>query len=194
MIRLTQAEALDVANGNYVVKGDFVINSFDGLPVDISELDLSCLLLWSENFRNSNLRHVDFTGSDLRYTKFSSADLSYANFTNADLSGADLSGAKLEGVIGLASKEEEMGEAKRILRILENPANSLDMSDWHLCETTHCLAGWSCPNNEDPGAEASRKMPTLAKYFYEDDESEAYDALQRVASGQESIWNTKEGE
>jgi hypothetical protein len=194
MIRLTQAEALDIANGDKVVKGDLVINSFDGLPLDISGLNLSNLSLWSEDFRNSNLRHVDFTGSDLRYTKFSSADLSYANFTNAELSGADLSGAKLEGVIGLASKEEEMAEAKRILRILENPANSLDMSDWHRCKTTHCLAGWSCPNEEHPGAEASRKMPTLAKYFYEDDEREAYAALERVASGQESIWNTLEGE
>jgi hypothetical protein len=155
---------------------------------------LSFLSLWSEDFRNSNLRHVNFTGADLTYTKFSGADLSYVNFTNAKLSGADLSGAKLEGAIGLATKEEEMAEAQRILRILENPANSLDMSDWHLCETTHCLAGWSCPNEKDPGAEASRKMPTLAKYFYKDDESEAYDALQRVASGQESIWNTEEGE
>jgi hypothetical protein len=193
MIRLTQAEVLDIANGKEVVKGDLVINSFDGLVVDISGLDLSNLALWSEDFRNSNLGHVNFNGADLRYTKFSGADLSYASFTNADLSGADLSGAKLEGVIGLASKEEEMAEAQRILHILQNPQNELNMSDWHTCSTSHCLAGWSCPNNDNPGAEASHKMPTLTKYFYEDDKK-AYAALERVASGQESIWNTLESE
>jgi len=32
------------------------------------------------------------------------------------------------------------GLNKKVLEAVDN--NSLDMSDWHTCETTHCWAGW----------------------------------------------------
>jgi|GEM_PF-6947972 len=162
---------------------------FDHL--DLSGLDLSNLPLASTSFINCNLRGANFTGSCLMDARFTGSDLSGANFTDADLAGANLTGAKLDGVIGLASKEEEITEAQRILRILEDPRNNLEMDDWHTCETSHCLAGWSCPHLHDPSPEASRKLPTLTKYFFEYSNTFAFAALVRVAKGEESIWNTE---
>jgi len=31
---------------------------------------------------------------------------------------------------------------QRIYEAVNRPGNTLDMSDWHKCETTHCRAGW----------------------------------------------------
>lgn len=31
----------------------------------------------------------------------------------------------------------------KILKAINKPENTLDMGDWHGCETTHCRAGWT---------------------------------------------------
>jgi hypothetical protein len=159
---------------------------------DLSELDLIYLNLSYKDFSNTDLHGTDFTNSRLSSCDFTNADLTGANFTGADISGADLTGAKLTFVIGLATKAQEMAEAQRILQLLQQPENKLIMDEWHTCSTAHCLAGWSCPENYDPSTEAGRKMPTLTKYFFEHNNEEAFDALVRVASGEESIWNRME--
>jgi hypothetical protein len=69
------------------------------------------------------------------------AYLSGANLSGADLSGADLSGAKLDGTLGLAVA----ADAPQRLRATATAAladGALEMSAWHDCSTTHCLAGW----------------------------------------------------
>jgi len=159
--------------------------------LDLSGLDLPYLNMASVDFINCNLRDINFTGSRLMDANFTGSNLSGANFTDADLAGATLAGNKLDRVIGLASKEEEMAEAQRILNLLEDPRNQLMMDDWHTCETSHCLAGWSCPHLHDPSPEASRKLPTLTKYFFEYSNTFAFAALVRVAKGKESIWSTE---
>ena len=171
MLRLTQEQALAA------------IGTKEGLSgKDLSGLD----------FSNLNLNYIDFRYSDLQDTDFTGSYLVFADFAYANLSGVDFTGAKLSGVIGLASKEDEMREAQRILQLLEDPRNKLLMDDWHTCDTTHCLAGWSCPQSSDPSIEASRKLPTLTKYFFEYNDKVAFEALLRVASGEESVWNTVE--
>ena len=170
---------------------------------NLSKANLSCAILIDANLRGANmmyakLSYVKLSGAILCETNLSGANLSGAhlsgtNLMNADLSGADLwsadlSGADLSGTKGLASKFEEIKEAQRILNILDSLLGSLDMTDWHTCETTHCLAGWCEPNEKLPGSKASRKMPTLAKYFFSTNDK-AMKALIKVASGVESVWN-----
>lgn len=162
---------------------------------DLSQLSKERVLAMGEdlefmdgNFTRANLSGLTLAGFDLDGCDLRDANLSNVDFTNADLTGARLMGAKLDGVKGLATKEEEMREAQRILDILEIPGNHLEMEGWHTCKTTHCIAGWHRPDLGYPGRVASTAMPTLAKYFFEDNET-ALAALKRVASGEESIWN-----
>ncbi len=182
MKRMTREEFLAAVAGEEICFGD----------LGLSELDLSGLDLGGSAFYDSDLRRVNFTGSNLQDVEFFDCDLSQANFTNANLAGAEFVRVVLDGAIGIASKEEETAEAKRILGLLQNPLNALNMRDWHTCETVHCLAGWSCPHEDYPAPSASRKLPSLAQYFYMYDNDDALAALQRVASGEESVWNPTE--
>jgi hypothetical protein len=145
---------------------------------------LSCAYL-----SNVDLSKADLSGANLSNVDLNKADLSGANLSDVNLSGANLSSTDLTNVKGIATKEEEIKAAQKILHILDQPGNKLDMYAWHTCKTSHCIAGWLCMENENPGAEAARKAPTLAKYFFASND-EAYSALRRVASGEESIFNS----
>jgi hypothetical protein len=142
---------------------------------------------------NADLSNANLSYADIRNANLSNANLSNADMRNADISGADLSGADLTGALGLGSKAEEMRFAQYVLEILRVNPGALNMDSWHggggenECWTTHCLAGFYAPDNESPGAEASRALPTLAKYFYYTN-VEARQALERVASGEESVF------
>mgnify|MGYP001363753352 CR=1 FL=1 len=75
--------------------------------------------------KGANLRGVDLGGADLR---------------GADLGGADLGGADLRGAFaGCPVKIENIHQ-----RVFEaaSAEGALDMGTWHVCDTTHCRAGW----------------------------------------------------
>lgn len=57
---------------------------------------------------------------------------------DADLCGADLCGAKNLPRIPVVENLDA-----RILEAIGDGKCSLDMKDWHTCETTHCRAGWA---------------------------------------------------
>ncbi len=109
---------------------------------------------------NEWIQSVDSDG--LRGTR---ADLRRADLRDADLSGADLRGADLSGSISLENlttplTPEEYRELARdyrernpnvpvvenldaqILRAIDAGA-TLNMCDWHTCDTTHCRAGFA---------------------------------------------------
>ena len=138
------------------------------------------------DFRNCNFSFcsliVDFLESDFRDCNFRGAD-----FTEANLTGSNLKSSDLTGVTGLGSKEDEINFANWLLALLKEDDERLTMYAWH-CRTGHCLAGWRCLDEQEPSKKASTMIPTLAAYFLEVKE-EAIDGLQRVASGEESIWN-----
>lgn len=167
---------------------------------NLSGANLTGVNLTGADLTGANLTGANLTGVNPNEARLNRADLNGANLggvdlSKADLCGANLSGANLTGTTSIASKEEEMREATRILQILQKPGNSLEMMNWHTCETSHCLAGWSCPELKYPGAEASKKLPTLTKYFpvhYSNEE--ALEALKRVAKGEESIWDKPSAE
>ncbi len=47
---------------------------------------------------------------------------------------------KLESVVKLATWEKPY---THLLAAIKQPGCYLDMSTWHSCETTHCIAGWT---------------------------------------------------
>ena len=140
--------------------------------------DLREAILTDANLKGANLRDADLKGADLK-----GADLTDANLRDAILQGANLQNTK-----GFATKEQEMQSAQAILEALSIPKNELNMTDWHTCETAHCLRGWEEVLKEVDGSQATHNLPTLCQYFYSSKE-EAMAALERGASGEESIYN-----
>ena len=152
---------------------------------DLRDANLRNAKLSNADMRNANLSYADMRKADLRNSDMRKADLRYA-----DLAGANLSGANLTGVLGLGSKAEEIKFAKTLLEFLKVNPGALNMDSWHgenKRGTTHDLAGFYAPDSQNPGAVASRALPTLAKYFYSGN-FVVMQALERVASGKESVF------
>ena len=130
----------------------------------------------------------NFSFQDLRGSNFQGANLEGASFIKASLI-ADLTGAILDNVKGLYTKEQEMRSAQRIRNVLTEDGNILDMSNWHTCKTAHCICGWECFLDKISLQKASTHHPTLCKYYFVYDEDLVYEAIKRVASGEESVYN-----
>lgn len=116
---------------------------------DLRCFHLSHALLKGADFREANLRLADFTGADL-----SGADLRGAKLERCCLSEADLRGAKLDK---RSIPTIENIDAK-ILTALRKRGNFLTQSAWHLCETTHCRAGWAIHLAGRKGAKLEEKL------------------------------------
>ena len=157
-----------------------------------SGADLSGADLSGANLSGANLIGANLSGADLRRANLIGANLRGANLRWANLSGADLRGADLRGAEGIGSREAEVHFAKKLLETITSGEGSLDMSKWHACDTVHCIAGWMYPGLDRPGSAASRALPTLARYFFASEE-DALAALERVASGEESVFGAKNG-
>jgi hypothetical protein len=145
------------------------------------------------DFTEADLQHAAFTGAklagadlryaNLEYAKLVNANLEYANLQNANLRHADMrradlryatfTGANLDGA--LIDYEIEEGLLLRVAHAaLQDGA--LDMSDWHKCKTTHCIAGWAEVLSEKTRALAKTHGTGVAglltlgheahKYFY----------------------------
>ena len=99
---------------------------------------------------------ADLSGADLR-----DADLSGAVLSGAVLSGADLSGADLRD----APKIENIHQ--KVYAAASQPG-ALDMGDWHICETTHCRAGWvtHLAGEEGKALEERIGTPAAASLIY----------------------------
>ena len=96
----------------------------------------------------ANLFRVDLTGANLKEANLKEANLKEANLEGVDLCGANLFRVELRGSdltntkfsfdIPVVSNIDQ-----KILDIIKKDENCLEMSQWHTCETTHCLAGWA---------------------------------------------------
>ena len=113
----------------------------------------------------ADLGVADLRGADLRGANLSGADLGGADLGVADLRGADLRGADLVGA-DLVRAELPSGVPivadidAAILAAVETPGNSLDMSDWHSCDTTHCRGGWAITLAGAEGAALEERVGT----------------------------------
>ena len=109
-----------------------------GERANLSGANLSGANLSGANLSGANLSGAGLSGADL-----SGADLSNANLSDANLSGANLRRANLSGANGVPEIIEKMALRAAILAAVSEEGCSLNMSTWHSCETTHCLAGWA---------------------------------------------------
>ena len=93
----------------------------------------------TEAFWEARKRGADLGGADL-----GSANLSGAYLRGADLSGANLGGANLRGGLPIGWEEFAIpGLSKQVADAVISGEGSLEMGEWHTCDTTHCLAGWA---------------------------------------------------
>lgn len=87
--------------------------------------------------KEPNGEQADLSGANLRGADLRGADLSEADLRWADLSGANLLKAIVPIVAPMPTIKQD------ILSRIKQDGCKLDMSQWHTCETTHCMAGWA---------------------------------------------------
>ena len=118
--------------------------------------NLSYAYLGSAILTNANLGGADLVGADLVGAYLGGADLGGANLGGANLADADLSSANLVGAylvgadLGGFNAPSIPDIDAAILAAIEN-GGTLEMGEWHTCETTHCRAGWAIHLAGDAG-------------------------------------------
>ena len=108
---------------------------------NLSDSDLRGSDLRGSNLSDSNLSDSDLSDSDLRGSNLSDSDLRGSNLRGSDLRGSNLRGSNL--------RDSDLPEIPvianihaAVLQAATATPDALNMSDWHICETTHCRAGW----------------------------------------------------
>jgi hypothetical protein len=141
---------------------------------DLTDADLTDAYL-----AGADLTDADLTDADLTRANLTDADLAGAYLAGADLAGANLAGADLAGANYDPAKSPPPPDGKpktpaeraarfralhpevpavehldrKILDAITSGGGSLDMSQWHTCETTHCRAGWAITLAGEKGKE-----------------------------------------
>ena len=107
--------------------------------VNLRDANLRGVIMHNVDLRNASLYGASLHNVDLRGADLRGADLRYADLRGTNLSGANLSGAKftvIEAGIVVPSLH------RKIIQAID-AGGKLDMREWHVCETTHCRAGWA---------------------------------------------------
>ena len=109
----------------------------------------------------ANLEGANLEGINLRSANLKIANLKFANLEDANLEDAQLQGAKLKGA--KFSYEIPIIEDihKRVYEAASRP-NALNMNNWHMCETTHCRAGWVISLAGEAGKNLENEIGTNA--------------------------------
>ena len=135
---------------SYSVKLGLAVRWSFKCGTNLSGADLSGANLSRTNLRWANLSGADLSGANLSGADLSGADLSGADLSRANLSRADLSRANLgEANLGEANlsgadlRDWVVPSLNRKILAAIGDGGTVDMSDWHKCETTHCRAGWA---------------------------------------------------
>jgi len=147
------------------------------IGANLSDADLRRLDMSGADLSNADLRDADLFGTNLTGAKLWGANLEYADLSEADLRGADLSEAKLNGadlwkanlsganLSGAVLNWDEIPLVPNIdaaiLSTLEG-GGTLDMEEWHTCETTHSRAGWAVVLAGEEGRELEEQLGTNA--------------------------------
>ncbi len=99
-------------------------------------------------------------GADLR------AILEDAYLKGAILEGAILEGAILRGAIENLEDVPVIKDIhKKVYEAVTADSNTLDMNDWHICETTHCRAGWVTTVAGKEGAKLEDRIGVAAAAY-----------------------------
>ena len=106
----------------------------------LCDANLCYALLCDADLRGANLCNADLRGANLCNADLRNADLCNADLRGASLCNTDLRGANLREMSFVPKIENLDG---KILDAIGKEGCSLNMRDWHTCETTHCRAGWA---------------------------------------------------
>ena len=104
---------------------------------------------------STDLSHADLSDADLRDANLRDAELRDADLSYADLSYADLRDANVRNVPVVPRLHQQ------ILSALDG-GGSLNMAEWHTCETTHCRAGWAVHLAGEAGKALEQKIGSYA--------------------------------
>jgi len=128
---------------------------------DLRRADLYRADLEEANLREANLYKANLIGADLYSADLRGANLREADLRRADLRGVDLRDVDLGGADLIETKIDYCIENGLLEKVAEYALkeNALDMSTWHTCETTHCIAGWACHLAEN-GEELEERYDT----------------------------------
>jgi uncharacterized protein YjbI with pentapeptide repeats len=142
-----EAESMRAAVEKAITVGTSLRDA-DLAGADLGEADLRCANLNEANLEGVDLSGANLRGADLSGAFLDGADLRFANLRSANLRdarlhGVKIRGAELAGVTGLDFVPVVDGLDRQILNIVSSGDGQLAMSEWHLCETTHCRAGWA---------------------------------------------------
>jgi hypothetical protein len=124
---------------NFQIKSRFTGKILFEKDADSMRLCVEAAVESKANLRDADLRGADLRRADLRGADLWDADLRDADLRGADLRRADLRGANLRGADGIPKIPDIH---KAVHAAITAEGCSLDMGDWHTCETTHCRAGW----------------------------------------------------
>jgi hypothetical protein len=152
--------------------GDADLSGADLGGADLRGADLSGADLGGADLRGADLAGADLAGAYLAGADLAGANLAGADLADAYLAGADLVGARgfdpkdhvepAEPYVRktLTGREARLDSARRyrerhpevpvvehldakVLQAVQTPGNTLEMGDWHTCNTTHCRGGWA---------------------------------------------------
>jgi hypothetical protein len=126
---------------------------------DLRGADLRDANLRGADLRDANLRGADLSGAVLRDAVLSGAVLRDAVLSGAVLRDADLSGAVLSGALDWVPKIPDIHQS---VYAAASAPGALNMGNWHICETTHCRAGWVTHLAGDAGRVMDAMMGTDA--------------------------------
>lgn len=184
------------------------LSETDLSEIDLHDADLTRARFYRTVMRGANLSGADLYHADLAYADLEGSDMTEANLMMTDMVGARLRnvclkdantpntrlrGADLTGVTG-TSKTPVVPDLHRRMLEVTRSSRSLDMENWHTCETTHCRAGWAIvlagkegeALEEELGANLAGSLIYFASTgevpdFYTEDASARID-IQRCAS------------
>jgi|688.fasta_scaffold80596_4 hypothetical protein len=134
---------------------------------DLRDSDLRDAFLRDADLRDSDLRDAFLRGAVLRDAflrdaVLRGAVLRDAVLRDAVLRGAFLRGADLRDAVGLPIAADAADRLKAVAAAALQP-DALQMSNWHTCGTTHCIAGWAIHLAGEPGRLMESMMgPELA--------------------------------
>jgi hypothetical protein len=134
------------ASASNGVKRGLAVRAAYKSGADLRGANLSGAYLGGANLRGAYLRGANLRGAYLRGANLRGANLGDADLRGADLGGADLGGANL-GDADL--RGADLGECpvkiegihQKVYAAAAVP-DALDMSNWHVCDTTQSRAGW----------------------------------------------------
>ena len=128
---------------------------------DLSGADLNWANLSGANLSGADLSEADLSEADLSESDLSEANLSEADLSEANLSEANLSEANLSGAVGLPETPIVPAPHRATLAALA-AGGTINRRSWHVCDTTHCRAGWIVYLAGKPGRKLEVRLGTNA--------------------------------